>query len=190
MEYNKQTKGTEETANVTVGKAEGVVDCTAEEVVAWFFDFCSNDSTKMSHERGDLARLEIARAGETRANEKTIATIEKSLFPFRDREYVSKLIWKVNSDDLSFSVAIWPVPDVVVDYGDSLTSTKIVRAELKGIFTATNIGSIGKVKQCKVTYHQVSEQGRNSYVHFDLTSHILTNTTLTLATGPYRVSIQ
>ena len=75
------------------------------------------------------------------------------------------MIWRVNSDGVSFSVAIWPVPDVVVDYGDSLTKTKIVRGELKGIFTATNIRGTGRVKQCRVTYHQVSEQGA---IHMDI----------------------
>ena len=96
--------------------------------------------------------------GETKSNEKTIAAIEKSPFPFQDREYVSRLICRADSDGLSFSVAIWPAADVV-DYGDSLTKAKIVRGKLKGIFTATNIGSIGKVKQCRLTYHVSIDAG-------------------------------
>ena len=159
----------------TLAKAEGIVDCAAEEAAAWFFDFCSNERTKMSRERGDLARLEIARAEQTRANEKTIAVIEKSPFPLQDREYVSKLIWRVNSDGLSFSVAIWPAPDIV-DYGDSIMTKKIVRGVLKGIFTATNVESIGNVRQCRVTYRQSVDAGGimpNSVINSKLIPHHL-----------------
>ena len=118
-----------------MGKTEGILDISAKEAVAWFFDFCGHES------------LEVGRRNKT--NEKILARIEKYPFPFVAREYVSKIMWRATRD--SASIAIWPVDDVV-DYG---YTNKAVRGTWKGLLTATNLDSIGDVKQCKVTYSLV-----------------------------------
>ena len=153
MKYNQQTKGER---SIATGKAEGIADCTAEEVAAWFFDYCSNERMRIIYEEGELGMLEIKGNNQERLmNEKIFGTIRRVPFPLTRREFVMKYIFRAEDD--SVTVGIWPADDVV-DYGRNMGKT--VRGAIKGLFTAKNISkeiSIGN--QCKVTHYMKADAG-------------------------------
>lgn len=78
--------------NVATGKAVGVVDSSAEEVAAWAFTFCSNESMRVHHEEGHPARLELRELA--RENESTIATVKRFPGLLRNREFVVRQVWR------------------------------------------------------------------------------------------------
>ena len=155
MKYNQQRKGER---SIATGMAEGIVDCTAEEAAAFFYQYCSNERTRVRSEEGELAHLELKASSHDRlVNENIYGTVRRVPFPLTKREFVMKHIWRVNKDDESVSVGVWPAADVV-DYGRNMGKT--VRGAIKGLFTAKNISkeiSIGN--QCKVTHYMKADAG-------------------------------
>ena len=154
IKYNQQKKGER---SIATGKAEGIVDCTAEEVAALFFDLCSIERMRIRFEEGDLAQLQVTGRHERLVNEKIFGTVRKVPFPLTNREFVIKYIWRVNEEEGSVSVGVWPADDLV-DYGRNMGKT--VRGAIKGLFTATNIPSEKSIgNQCRVTYYMVADAG-------------------------------
>jgi len=43
INYKQQVKGER---SITLGKAEGLADCAAEEACAWYFEYCSNERNR------------------------------------------------------------------------------------------------------------------------------------------------
>lgn len=78
---------------IALGKAEGVVDCTAEEAAAWYFEYCGRERLYIDKSEGNPARLEIKQK-EKRVNEKQFAAVKNMPFPLRKREFVFKHIWR------------------------------------------------------------------------------------------------
>ena len=151
IKYNQQVKGER---SIATGRAEGIVDCAADEAAALFFHLCSNERMRIRYEEGDLAQLEVKGKNKRLVNERTFATVRKTPFPLTNREFVFKYVWRVSKAKSCVSVGIWPTDDVV-DYGRSVGKT--IRGTVKGLFTATNICGVGSgVNQCKVTYYMVS----------------------------------
>ena len=133
------------------------MDCTAEEVAAWFYDYCGHEKMCIRAEEGNGAYLEIRGKNDSRRttkNERTFAMVKEFPFPLRKREFVFKYIWRVKKDRVY--IGIWPTVDVV-DYGRSIGRT--IRGTAKGLFVARNIGSSRGVNQCKVTYYQYADAG-------------------------------
>ena len=154
MKYNQQTKGER---SIATGKAEGTVDCTAEEVAAWFYDYCGHEKMRIRAEERLHSYLEIRGKNDSRRttkNERTFAMVKEFPFPLRNREFVFKYIWRMKKD--SVSIGIWPTDDVV-DYGRFVGKT--VRGTAKGLFVARNIGCSRGVNQCKVIYCQYADAG-------------------------------
>ena len=148
IKHDQRRKGEKSTAT---GKAEGIVDCAADRVAAWFFEYCSNERMQNCIEERDSIHVELSGNDKRMPNEKIFAMVERFPFPLSNREFVFRHVWKVNEG--SAIVGIWPSDDTV-DYGKSVGKT--VRGTMKGLFTATNIGCKGKVNQCEVRYYTVS----------------------------------
>lgn len=71
VKYQQQRRGK---SSIAIGKAEGTIDCTAEQDCTWLFEFGSNESRRISLELGDPARLELRKGEKGRPNEKVFAT--------------------------------------------------------------------------------------------------------------------
>ena len=61
--------------SLDTGRAVGVVDCSAEELSSWLFDFCSKERMRISQENGHPARVVIR--SPTNSNEVVVATVKK-----------------------------------------------------------------------------------------------------------------
>ena len=144
--YQQQKRGEE---SIALGRVSGVEDCSAEEAAAWMFEFCSRERMTASREKGDPARLEVRRDN-GRTNEKVFVLVRKVGFPFYNREYLQRFIWKVNHDS-SLTVA-WESVEGDIDYGGSIG--KLVRGTSKGFLRAKNIQAVGGVPQCQLFYRQ------------------------------------
>ena len=149
IKHQQQVRGER---NIALGKAEGVADCTAEEACAWYFEYCSNERNRKGFEHGDQVRLEVRDAA--RINEKPVATIKSMPSPFTNREFKFKNILKRNEDG-NLSIGSWPI-DIEVDYGGKF---KAVRGIGKGLLTASNIGSVSGVDQCRIIFRQYIDFG-------------------------------
>ena len=111
---------------------------------------------RVSKESGKSFQLKLHSSDydQTLINEKRFATVTKFPFPFHQREFVVRHIWKVDPQNDSVSVGVWPIDDVV-DYGGGVG--RIVRGTFKALFTASNIDNYEGVKQCEVVLHQVRD---------------------------------
>ena len=139
---------------LATGKAEGILDCTAEEAAAWFFDYCGHEKMRIHAEEGHGVHLEIRGENDSRRttkNERTFAMVKEYPFPLTKREFVFKHIWKVKKHGVS--VGVWPAGNIA-DYGRFVGKT--VKGTLMGLFVARNIGRFRGINQCKVTYYRVS----------------------------------
>ena len=85
MKYFPPRKGERHCAT---GRAVGVADSSAEELAAYFFDYCSNARMDKSVEEGNKARLVLKST--TEPNEVIGATMKKMPFPLKDRDYTAK----------------------------------------------------------------------------------------------------
>ena len=139
--------------SIRMQKVEGIVDCTAEEAAAAFFNYCSIERTQNYNKEGGLVQLEVKGRHERICNEKTFATVKKVPFPLTSREFIFRHIWKMNEEEDSVSVGIWPSDDFV-EYGSNFDQQFLpVRGTMKGLFKAINICDVRLgVNQCKVTY--------------------------------------
>ena len=80
MKYFPPKKGER---SVSTGRAEGIVDSSAEDVAAWQFNFCSNERTRHSLEAGDPARFVVE--NNAAVNEVTYTTVKAMPFPLKNR---------------------------------------------------------------------------------------------------------
>lgn len=133
-----------------VGRAIGYADSTAAEVAAWAFDYCSNERITIDRKEGNYIRFPVDSEGKDRFNERRFATIKNFPFPVAKREVVFKSILRKN-ENRGYSLAILSVPEgEKIDYGGGMG--KLVRADTKGIFTCTNVKSLGNIPQCKMEF--------------------------------------
>ena len=131
IKYQQQKEGER---SISLGRAEGVIDATAEEVAAWQFQSCSRERNRAGYSAGDLARL-VLRKRHERVNETQIATVKKFPIFMHNREFVWRSIWNRNVDG-SITLASQNL-DTKVDYGgDNLGS--IVRGIGNGMTTVSN----------------------------------------------------
>jgi hypothetical protein len=92
-----------------------------------------------------LARLQVRGDEPEKINEKTFATVKKMPFPFRNREFVVKFIWK-SKEDNKLTVAFTSV-DEIVDYGGSVG--RLARGKTHGLLTVTAMEKLGRVPQVR-----------------------------------------
>ncbi|GMH96230.1 hypothetical protein TrST_g8697 [Triparma strigata] len=152
MQYQPPKKGER---SIVTGKATSEVDCSAEVVAAWTYNFKSKNDMRKQADSG-LPRIEVR--DKRRANERTFALIEKLPFPLNSREFVFRILWKVE-DSGEVLVAIESVLDedhVTVKYG---TSHKVVKASVRGLWRLKNVSSRGGASRCEVEFYQRIDAG-------------------------------
>ena len=66
----------------------GIIDCSAEEVAAYLFDYCSRQRMHKSQEKKDPARLVVE--DNAALNEAIFATVKSMPLLLKDREFVAK----------------------------------------------------------------------------------------------------
>ena len=137
--------------SVATGRAEGVMDCSAEKAAAYFFDYCSRQRMRKSQEKMDPARLVVE--GNAALNEATVATVKVMPFLLKDREFVVKMIWK--ADEAGITVAFESV-DLDVDYGVSL---RTFRGFTRALYRIENLQGRGQVMQCRCTIYLKVDAG-------------------------------
>jgi len=130
--------------SIVIGKAKAETDCTAEVAAAWFFDYCSRQRLALEREKGSSVRLEI-RKELKKVNERRYSTIKVMPFPLRSREFVQKFVWRKIENGIQIA---WAPTKDIIDYGGGMG--RVVRGINRGIFTAINEKSAGKVPQCRL----------------------------------------
>ena len=124
------------------GKATAEIDTSAEETVAWIFDYCSRDRMRINFEKGNTPRLVVRQT----APNSLVGGSQKSMFPpLWPREFVVALSWMKMNDKILVCVRS---VDESVDYGQ--TQLRLVRAFTTGFY------EIERVREdiCSVVFYQ------------------------------------
>ena len=131
------------------GKAATTIDSSAENVLAWFWDYCSNerlDAVKKLHKNPREVIKQIA------TNHNVLSSIKAMPWPLRAMQFVTEIKWTKQDDD-SYVFA-WRSPTTdefddnrLVDVGNQ-KANKLVRAETKGFCALTNVGN----QKCELTW--------------------------------------
>ena len=82
--------------NVAIGKSVTEVDASAETVLAWRWDWDSNE--KMAIHRGDRRSVSRSVVEKISANCVIVETTKKFPFPFKNREFVVQTVWSKLKD--------------------------------------------------------------------------------------------
>ena len=118
-------------------------------MLAWFWDYCSNerlDAVKKLHKNPREIIINFS------PNHNMISSIKALPWPLSDRQFVSENTWTKQDDDTYFFA--WRSPTTsrfddnrLVDVGKH-KANKLVRAESKGFCTLTNVGN----QKCELTW--------------------------------------
>jgi len=133
------------------GKATTTIDTTAENVLAWIWDYCSNerlDTVKKLHKNPREVIKHIT------PNHNVLSSIKALPWPMRARQFVSENTWTKQDDDMYVFAFRPPTTDKfddnrLVDVGNH-KANKLIRAESKGFCTLTNVGN----QKCEFTWVQ------------------------------------
>ncbi|GMH72745.1 hypothetical protein TL16_g05998 [Triparma laevis f. inornata] len=144
-------------APMTIGRVQGIVDCSVEEMASWVMDFCSNERMRVSTKVGS----EIARhmlSDHAMPNENTAAVVKRTPLFFKSQEFVVRQIWKSEED--SVTLALESCDDsVLVDYGFKANTTK---GFTRGYWKIAKLPDRGGAAQCRATlYMLVVDNGRS-----------------------------
>ena len=133
------------------GKATATIDTSAENVLAWFWDYCSNERLDSVNKLHKSPREVIKRIA---SNHNVISTIKALPWPLTARQFVNENTWTKQDDD-TFVYAWRPHTtdefdnNCLIDIGNH-KANKLVRAESKGFCTLTNVGN----QKCELTWVQ------------------------------------
>jgi len=133
------------------GKATTTIDTSAENVLAWIWDYCSNERLNATKKLQKNPREVIKHIA---PNQNVISSIKSLPWPLRARQFVSENTWTKQDDDTY--VYAWRPPithkfddNRLVDIGNHKVNN-LVRAESKGFCTFTNVG----IQKCELTWVQ------------------------------------
>jgi len=135
----------------TWGKATTTIDTSAENALAWIWDYCSNErriAVKKLHKNPREIIKQIA------PNQQIGSSIKAMPWPLRARQFVSEFTWTKQDDDTYVYAFRPPTTDKfddnrLVDVGNH-KANKLVRGESKGFCTLTNVGN----QKCELTWVQ------------------------------------
>ena len=131
------------------GKATTTIDTSAENALAWMWDYCSNerlDAVKKLHKNPREIIINFS------PNHNMISSIKALPWPLSDRQFVSENTWTKQDDDTYVYAFRPPTTDKfddnrLVDVGNH-KANKLVRGESKGFCTLTNVGN----QKCELTW--------------------------------------
>ena len=133
------------------GKATTTIDTTAENALAWFWDYCSNERLDAVKNLQKNPREFIKHNS---INHQVGSSIKALPWPMRARQFVSENTWTKQDDDMYVFAFRPPTTDKfddnrLVDVGKH-KANKLIRAESKGFCTLTNVGN----QKCEFTWVQ------------------------------------
>jgi len=142
----------EESTSVVCCRSETVVDCSAEEALAWNWDYISYDRLAKSAEEKNLGRLVVSKHS---TNDWVIATIKRSPPGFRPREFVARQIWCIEKKGVFLHLA--ESVEQVVDWG---TPCKVVRGFSRYLMRCESLPPLTpQEKRCKVSIYSIVDAG-------------------------------
>ena len=127
------------------------IDTTAENVLAWISDYCSNERLNAVKNLQKNPREIIKNIA---PNQQIGSSIKAMPWPLRARQFVSEFTWTKQDDDTYVYAFRPPTTDKfddnrLVDVVNH-KAKKLVRAESKGFCTLTNVGN----RKCELTWVQ------------------------------------
>lgn len=129
------------------GKAVVTVDAPAEIVLAWLFDYCSNERNSVSH---SAEEREVINAVSPVCLQ--FSTVKRFPWPLAARQFISETCWS-KLEDGSFVVTNNPCENNV--YKDN-HKMRLVRGEARGLCIIQNVG----LHQCQLTiFHNMMLNG-------------------------------
>ena len=129
--------------SIAIGRAEALVDCSADKAIAWFFRYESHERTLLDTSSSARVIVEDENDEGVNFHAKTIDVVKKLLFPFSYRDFCNKTIVKKHSEGC-YSLCASPC-DKMVDYGVKTTFKGTVKGTVKAYFTMTSIENIGEI---------------------------------------------
>jgi hypothetical protein len=130
-----------------IGIAELVVDCSAKDALAWWFQLMSREQVKRSAELGNLAHLLVK---EYSPHDNVVALIKKMPPPLYHREFVFRQVC-VSVENNEFLSVLESTEDVV-DYGSKM---KTVRAFVRALARITPTSD----SQCRFVLYRHLKSG-------------------------------
>ena len=123
---------------VATGRCSDVIDAPIEQVLAFVWDFCSNQRMRIHREQGQIARLTLSDDG----RETKVAVIKRMPWPLSNREFLAQLTWWKDVDGVIF-IANETFHDKI-DYGMSF---RTVKGYVVSLFKLDPVSE----RQCKFT---------------------------------------
>jgi len=157
-------------------KSSNILDCTAADAAAWYFNFLKSDVEETAATDGTRAFFQVRHPSNRQiVNEKIFAKVTRPPLPFfRPVEFIFKVVWKVE-DDGSVVIGVWPDTDTKVNYGD--TFGKLARGSIFGLFRARNIQTNAskiastEIRQCTITVCEAFKHPFDSFFDRSRTYH-------------------
>jgi len=141
MQYKPTEAGQEP---IVLAEARAIVDCGADEAVAWFMMSTGRERTRHHLEDGDLAHVKLK---ERSYHDRTVATIRKTPFRLTNREYVVRSFGVMKGGVFGGFKVVLSSEDVdKVDYGQSF---RVIRGNLTGL---VSIDADGGDRATRVTF--------------------------------------
>jgi len=140
------------------GKATATIDTSAENVLAWFWDYCSNerlDAVKKLHKNPREVIKHIS------LNHNVFSTIKALPWPLNARQFIYENTWTKQDDD-TYVYAFRPPTtnefddNRLVDVGNHKAKA-LVQGESRGFVILKNVGD----QKCDVTYVQQADAKGN-----------------------------
>ena len=133
------------------GKATTTIDTSAENALAWIWDYCSNERLDTVKKLRKNPREVIKHKA---PNHNVLSTIKALPWPLRARQFIYENTWTKQDDDAYVYAFRPPTTDKfddnrLVDVVNH-KAKKLVRAESKGFCTLTNVGN----RKCELTWVQ------------------------------------
>ena len=153
---------------LATGKAVAEVDISAEDAIAWIFDYCSRERMRINLEKNKSLPRFVRNDG---ANSMIAASVKAAGFPFAPREFVGRMSWfKTSPTEI---VCCCGDSDEAIDYGSKYTTGR-VRA------SATILWELERVQEgiCSLKL----------YVKYDLCGWIPVSLVNRMVTTPLRVA--
>ena len=149
---NELKKESVKESTLVACRSDTIIDCSAEEVIAWQWEYMSNDRINTSIEEKNPCRLTSSKRSE---NDWTIASIKATPPTFKVREFVVRQIWCVEKKG-TITIASESCNEKV-DWGASYNSIVGFTRILFRCETLTPLTPGGA--RCKVSIYQVLDGG-------------------------------
>ena len=102
--FVKLFKKNQEGEKSSWGKAKTIVDASAEEVLAWLWDYCGHERLNASQDLDKKSREKIESVA---PNQAIFSTIEQMPWPMNARRFVFENIWTKNKVHSRYGQIIW-----------------------------------------------------------------------------------